>query len=44
MIISYTYKVSNGKSVVDYWVKEYSEEKFCNGSFHNKWHVMYTAR
>ena len=29
-------KVSNGKSFIDYWVKEYSKEMFHSESFGNK--------
>ena len=42
--LPYMWKVSNQKSFIDYWVKEYSEENFCSESFHNKWHILYIRR
>ena len=40
-VIYHAHKVLNGKSFIDYWIKEFSEETFCSEFFCNKQHVLY---
>ena len=39
--ILYAQKCSNGKSFIDYRVKEYLEEKFCSKLVRNEQHILY---